>query len=95
MSQNDLDRYQAAAHAMQSGVAKLLEINPRLAEDKHVRVGINSAHVSVAALTRLLMDKGVFTEDEMHAALAAEMDLEVERLEADLSAHFGVPVVLA
>ena len=95
MSQNDLDRYTASAHAMQSGVVGLLEVHPELAEDKHVRVGINSAHVSVAALTRLLLEKGVFTEDELHAALAAEMHNEVERLEASLSAHYGRPVILA
>lgn len=95
MSQNDIDRYMAGAHAMQSGVAQLLEIDPQLAEDKHVRVGITSTQVSDAAVARLLIAKGIFTEDEYHAALAAEMDAEVERLEATLSAHFGVQVVLA
>lgn len=95
MSQNDIDRYHAAAHAMQSGVVSLLTIQPELTEAKHVRVGINSAHVSIAALTRLLIEKGVFTDDEMHAALASEMDREVERLEGVLSNHFGTKVTLA
>jgi hypothetical protein len=95
MSQNDIDRYTAAAHAMQSGVMGLLEINPTLAEDKHVRVGITSNQVSDAAVARLLIEKGIFTLDEYHAALAAEMDAEVDRLEATLSEHYGRPVILA
>lgn len=95
MSQNDIDRYNAACHAMQSGVASLLAVHPELTEDKHVRTGINSAHVSVAAIVRLLIEKGVITEDEMHAALASEMDREVERLEASLSEHLGTKVTLA
>jgi hypothetical protein len=95
MSQNDLDRYMASAHAMQSGVASLLTIQPQLAEDKHVRVGINSAQVSAAALARVLIAKGIMTADDYHAALAAEMEAEVERLEQTLSEHFGTRVVLA
>lgn len=95
MSQNDIDRYMAAAHAMQSGVASLLTVHPELAEDKHVRVGITSNQVTDAAVARLLIEKGVFTADEYEHALAAEMDLEVGRLEDSLSAHFGTKVVLA
>lgn len=95
MSQNDIDRYTAAAHAMQSGVTHLLSIQPELAEDKHVRVGITSTQVTDAAIARILIAKGVFTEDEYHAALAAEMDAEVDRLEAHLSEHYGTKVVLA
>ena len=95
MSQNDIDRYTAAAHAVQSGVTSLLLVHPELAEDKHVRVGITSTQVTDAAVARLLIEKGIVTQDEYEHALAAEMDAEVERLEAALSAHFGTTVVLA
>lgn len=88
--QTDNDRYLAAAHAMQTGVA--LEIGhenvhgPADPGDfnihKHLRVGINSAFVSQAALTKLLIEKGIFTMAEYEKAQADEMENEVIRYEA-------------
>ena len=78
MTEKDTDRYLAAAHAMQSGVAA--EMGPEC-EPKHLRVGINSALVGNAALARLLIEKGVFTLDEYEAAQAAEMEAEKDRYE--------------
>ena len=53
----DGQRYDAAAHAMQSGVA--FEIGAgvsRETEPKHLRVGVNSAMVDSAALAALLIN---------------------------------------
>lgn len=84
MTQHDTDRYLAAAHAVQSGVAAEMALNPKPTEPKHLRVGVNSALVSNVALARLLIEKGVFTLDEYEAAQAAEMEAEQARYEQRL-----------
>lgn len=79
MSRQDEDRYNAALHAMQTGVMYQMEPggNPDETTPKHLRVGVNSALISSGAIAKLLMDKGVFTMDEYEAALAdmAERDV--------------------
>lgn len=80
MSKSDVERWHAAAHAMQSGVALDHERNG--AHDgtpKHLRVGVNVALCDHAALVRLLVEKGIFTEEEYAKAIADEMEREVER----------------
>jgi hypothetical protein len=78
-------RYQAAAHAMQSGVRVEIDLNlSRAHEPKHLRVGINSALANDEAMARLLISKGVFTEVEYHEAVAQGMEREVERYEKKL-----------
>lgn len=57
-------RYVRAMHAMQSGVAARMTIDPSECIPKHLRVGVNSVLVDVSAVARLLMDKGIFTELE-------------------------------
>jgi hypothetical protein len=73
VTQHDIDRYSAAAHAMQSGVAAEMG---KPCEPKHLRVGVNSALVSNGAVVSLLIEKGVFTHDEYQAALADFMERE-------------------
>lgn len=75
-------RYQAAAHAMQSGVAFEHGRGSNDGSPKHLRVGVNSALVNDAALTKLLVEKGVITEDEYLQAVTIEMETEAERYEA-------------
>lgn len=98
---NDRERYNAALHAMQSGV--LMEIDaelPTLHPDlkrflKHQRVGINSALSDIGALARLLIARGLFTEAEYLAAVADAMEAEQKTYEATLSQLLGVKVSLA
>jgi len=73
------DRYQAACHAMQTGVAYDQEYNPKDKEPKHLRVGINVALCDMTALVHLLVSKGVITELEYWAAITEEMEREVGR----------------
>ena len=90
MKLEDLQRrYAAAMHAVQSGVALTHSVNPTDGTPKHLRTGINSAMVSDAALARLLIDKGIMTEEEYLTALVAEAEAEVQRYEERLSAQFG------
>ena len=85
-------RYNAAAHAMQSGVAAE---NGRDQEPKHLRVGVNSALVDSSSLAKLLIDKGVITPVEYHEAIADGMEAEVRRYEERLSRAKGVKITLA
>ena len=92
---SDVDRYDAACHAMQSGVAAEHGRGSNDGSPKHLRVGINSAFVGNAAIARLLIEKGVFTLAEYTAAQADEMEREVRRYEERLSAAMGTTVTLS
>lgn len=87
----DRERYEAALHAMQSGVAATMgdECSP-----KHLRVGVNAAMADQGSLVRLLIAKGVFTEAEYLAALVVGMEAEKASYEKKLSAKFGTDVRL-
>lgn len=73
--------YQEACHAMQSGVAMMMNYESAETEPKHLRVGINSAMVNDAALVSLLVAKGIITMDEYAQAVTEEMNREAERYE--------------
>lgn len=90
-------RYNAAAHAMQSGIAMLMNYPADMAAvaPKHLRVGINSAHVTDAALAALLMEKGIFTREEYGTAVADAMERERDRCAKTVEALLGRPVTLA
>jgi hypothetical protein len=87
--EDDRARYEAAAHAMQTGVALEMAAGSRDTESKHLRVGVNSALCDVTALARLLIEKGVITEEEYYKAEADEMEREVERYEKRLPSEIG------
>lgn len=94
MNQHDTDRYNAAMHAVQSGVAMDVERGSADTTPKHLRVGVNAALVGQAAIARLLIDRGVFTLDEYVAALADSAEAEQDRYEQGLSAELGTHVTL-
>lgn len=71
--------YEAACHAMQTGVAHEMSIGAEDTTPKHLRVGINSAMCNDAALTRLLVKKGIITEEEYAEEVRLEMCREVDR----------------
>lgn len=87
------DRYQAACHAMQTGVMYDQEYSPKDKEPKHLRVGINVALCDLTALVQLLVSKGIITELEYWTAITEEMEREVERytdkIKAALKARTG------
>lgn len=87
-------RYLAALHAMQSGIAQMMHIDPTDTTPKHLRAGINSAHVTSSALAKLLIEKGVITEEEWLTALAEGAEAEQARYEAELSERMGVKITL-
>lgn len=94
--QDDVNRYQAALHAMQSGVKQEMSMPHRASatEPKHLRVGVNAAMVDHAGLISLLIDKGLFTQAEYTRYIADAMETEKARYESELSAALGIKVTL-
>lgn len=84
MSAEDVARYHAAMHAMQTGVRVEQELGSEDGTPKHLRVGVNSALVGNSALASLLIAKGVITLDEYQRAQADEMRNEQKRYEERL-----------
>jgi hypothetical protein len=87
VSEADVDRYLAAMHAMQSGVAAEMHRDPKPTEPKHLRVGVNSALLGNAAIGALLIEKGVITQDEYECALADAAEREKATYEERLGVH--------
>ena len=89
-------RYLAAIHAVQSGVAweMRLTVLRGATSPKHLRVGVDSALCGQSALIKLLVAKGLVTQDEIDRAIVAEVEAEVARYTARLSAALGRPVTL-
>lgn len=94
MSEEDKARYIRAMHAMQTGIAYLLEKDPTPSHPKHVRLGINSAMVQNAALATILMDKGIMTRDEYDKVMADMSEAEVALYEAELAEKYRTVVKL-
>jgi hypothetical protein len=92
--QEDLDRYRAACHAVQSGVA--MEQNfTDAASPKHLRTGLDLRASDHEGLVTLLMEKGIFTREEYLKAMADAAEREKARYEEALSQHFGKRITLA
>lgn len=83
--------YQSAQHAMQTGVNLMAQYSPGDLRPKSLRVGINTALCDHAALARLLIEKGIITEDEYMAAITKEMNAELRRYEERIQDHLGGP----
>jgi hypothetical protein len=103
---NDHDRYLAAAHAVQTAVATTIGLDTQFAptgvvpdtscaSPKHLRTGLDLRAVDHGALARLLIAKGVFTEEEYVAALAEGAEQEARTWSERLSKRLGKPVTLA
>src|SRR6266849_2534064 len=88
-------RWKAAMHAVQSGVAMEMERGSKDTEPKHLRVGINGALCDHGALVKLLVDKGVVTEEEYLRAIAESAEAEKARYEERLWQQTGGSITLA
>ncbi|MFL6116720.1 MAG: hypothetical protein ACJ786_36000 [Catenulispora sp.] len=94
-AEQDQERYLKAMHAVQSGVMAFMEIDPTETTPKHLRTGVNSAHISVGALAKVLVEKGLITVDELWAANADVAEADVQTYQNRLREHFGTDVTLA
>ncbi len=86
--------YHDACHAIQTGVALDHANGGTDGSPKHLRVGINLTKCDHAALVRLLIAKGVFTEREYLDTITDEANAEVGRYETALAAMLGKKVTL-
>lgn len=88
-------RWERATHAMQTGVATEMELGmPSATEPKHLRVGVNTALCDHGGLVRLLIVKGVITEEEYLEAIADEMEKEAARYTDHIEKALGRKVTL-
>jgi hypothetical protein len=88
------DEYVRQGHAVQSGVAMRLQLDPTFATTKDMRTGIDTSKADMGGLVELLIQKGIFTDIEYMEAIVASMRAERERWEADIGARLGRPVSL-
>lgn len=87
-------KYMELLHGIQSGIAYLMVKEPDMVSPKNLRVGIDSAHVSHAALISLLIEKGIFTKEEYLQSLCKACEEEIKMSEKELSEIYGSNVVL-
>ena len=87
--ESDSNRYLAAMHAMQTGVAYELARDPSSGTPKHLRVGVNTAMCDHAALVRILVAKGIVTDAEYATAIADEMEREKQRYEEKINEMYS------
>ena len=92
------ERYQRLAHAMQSGVKMVMNwedgpqpdnIEESSTSPKHLRTGINAAMSDAGGLVRLLIDKGIITQEDYLTAICEAMEDVVKRYEEQIKKHFG------
>lgn len=86
------DDYLAASHAMQSGVAIMMNCDDSETQPKHLRVGVNSALISNGALVALLIEKGIFTLEEFEDKLLEYTLRDVKSYEDKLSKYYNTKV---
>ena len=80
--QEKIKKYHALCQAMQTGVA--YETEPGVCQQdshipKHLRVGVNMAMCEQGAMAKLLVKKGIITEEEYVDAMIDMMEQEVKQ----------------
>jgi hypothetical protein len=88
------ERYQRAAHAMQSALAAEISatgLDTSAASPKHLRVGINSAFAALDAIQSLLIQAGVVTEEQVFEANTIAMEKEADRCAEITKRKLGLP----
>lgn len=89
-----IDQYFKAVHAVQSGIAAKMNIDPKDIKPKHLRTGINMAMVQDAALVALLIEKGIITHKEYYTSLLKWAQKEQRDYEEYLSTHYKTKITL-
>jgi len=75
--------YEAAAHGVQTAIAHEMNLKRSATDPKHLRVGIDMQKADLGGLAMLLVDKGVFTQEEYfeYMRLAANYELAMREAE--------------
>lgn len=96
--QTFIQEYARALHAIQTGVLYEMQFDfeegrgispdtPTGRLIKHLRTGLNGALADHGSLARLLITKGIITDEEYKEAMLAGVRAEKENYEATLSAR--------
>ena len=93
-----MKRVMAAAHAVQTGVKLEMQLEgfsvlPQIDKSgqgpKHLRVGVNMAMCETSTLTRLLVEKGIFTWGEFASTYAEVVEEEKAKYEKQLGINLA------
>lgn len=86
----ETERYEYAAHRIQTAIAAMPD--HRNQTPKHLRTGIDLSKSDMGGLARLLIAKGVFTEEEYLTAIADAAEAEADAYDDELSVRHGVNI---
>lgn len=91
--------YEQAAHGVQSAIMHAMNQDNGSGlvsgtSPKHLRVGVDSAHVTDYAVAELLMEKGVFTREEYEEKVRLAMNDELAKRE-DAAKHVNNGVTIS
>jgi hypothetical protein len=89
MSQQDVDRWNRAAHAIMTGAGMEMNTGGDAHLPKHLRTGLDMRAADHEGLVTLLMQKGVFTLDEYQKAIGDSAEREKARYEEHLTKKVG------
>ena len=84
-----LMEYRRLAHAIQTGVSYDHSSGSTDGSPKHLRTGLACVMADLGSLTRLLVEKGIITNDEYFAAILDGLRAEVETYEHRLKDRLG------
>ena len=79
--------YARAAHRVQTALAFMP--NAGVMEPKHMRVGIDMSKADIGAIVALLLEKKIFTEEELYDKLIEYANLEADSYENELSSQLN------
>lgn len=84
------DEYIANMHAIQSCIALMINYpETKMGDSKHMQVGIISSMVTHHAIATLMVEKGIFTQEEYSAQMVLSTRDELERMTAAANARIG------
>lgn len=91
-----MKEYVGIGHAIQTGILLELEHENQTAQNmfKHLRTGLNLVMSDHGSLGRLLVKKGLITQEEYFTTVLEGLKTELESLEKKLSERFGHEVHL-
>ena len=86
-----MSAYETAGHRIQTAIAVLMGRDPdfSLVQPKHLRTGLDLSKSDMGGLARLLIAKGVFTEEEYIEAITNAAEREADDWERMVQAVLG------
>jgi hypothetical protein len=90
-----MEEYRRLGHAIQTGVGYEHEYGSQDGTPKHLRTGLANVMSDLGSIGRLLIAKGVITEQEYFHAILEGLKQEVAVYEQRLEARLGAKITLA